>query len=373
MSMNHISVRQLALSQIKGLTAVDLRQVLERTGGVDRFFELPQAELYQLMGGVRGFCSDAERKRLLAWAETEAQFLRSNPVDAFFLDTPEYSYKLSQCEDAPAVLYRRGECSLNHCHMVAIVGTRNATVYGCDFTRTLVADLAKALDDVVIVSGLAYGIDVNAHRAALAENVPTIGVVAHGMRTIYPADHRDVAARMVRQGGAIVTEYPSNSPVFRGNFLARNRIIAGMCDVTVVVESDSHGGALVTASLASDYGREVAAVPGRSTDRYSRGCNQLIVHQKAAMIRGAEDLMDLMRWEAKAGVSEQASFVFDIDSLPADQRSIVNYLRSHPDATLNDMVAPLCMPFATLSSKVMDMEMNDIIVALPGGKFQLKV
>ena len=371
--MNYATVQQLALSQIKGISAVDLHRMLEAVGGVDRYFDLPQAELWKLIGGARSFCSDSERRRMLAWAETEAQFLANSPVDAFFIDSDDYSSRLAQCEDAPAVLYRRGDCSLNSRYMVAIVGTRNATVYGCDFTRSLVADLHKMLDDVVIVSGLAYGIDVNAHKAALAEGVPTIGVVAHGMRTIYPADHRDVAARMVRQGGAIVTEYPSNAPVFRGNFLARNRIIAGMCDVTVVVESDSHGGALVTASLANAYGRDVAAVPGRTTDRYSRGCNKLIADQKAALIRSADDLLDLMRWEPKAQAGAQTAFDFNPAQLPAEQRAILDHLRSHPDASLNDMVNELSVPYSTLSSRVMDMEMNDLIVALPGGKFQLKV
>ena len=371
--MNYATVRQLALSQIKGLSAEDLHRILEAVGGVDRYFELPQAELWQLIGGARSFCSDSERKRMLAWAQAEAQFLANAPVDAFFIDSDDYSRRLAQCEDAPAILYRRGDCSLNSMYTVAIVGTRNATVYGCDFTKKLVADLNKMLDNVVIVSGLAYGIDVSAHKAALAEGVPTIGVVAHGMRTIYPADHRDVAARMVREGGAIVTEYPSNAPVFRGNFLARNRIIAGMCDVTIVVESDSHGGALVTASLANAYGRDVAAVPGRVSDRYSRGCNKLIADHKAALIRSAEDLLYLMRWEPKAQPGEQTSFDFDPQQLPQEQRVIVEYMRAHPDASLNDMVNELEVHYSTLSSRVMDMEMNDLVVALPGGKFQLKV
>ena len=371
--MNYATVRQLALSQIKGLSAVDLHRLLEAVGGVDRYFELPQAELWQLIGGTRSFCSDSERRRMLAWAQTEAQFLTNAPVDAFFIDSDDYSRRLAQCEDAPAIMYRRGECSLNSMYTVAIVGTRNATVYGCDFTRKLVADLGKMLDNVVIISGLAYGIDVSAHKAALAEGVPTIGVVAHGMRTIYPADHRDVAARMVRQGGAIVTEYPSNAPVFRGNFLARNRIIAGMSDVTVVVESDSHGGALVTASLANAYGRDVAAVPGRVTDRYSRGCNKLITDQKAALIRSAEDLLELMSWEPKATEGTQSSFDFNPSQLSSEQTTIVNYLRLHPDSSLNDMVNELSIPYATLSSRVMDLEMNDLIVSLPGGKYQLKI
>ncbi len=317
------------------------------------------------------YCTDAERRRMLDLAEREVEFVGKNSVCTSFFEDVAFPTRLAMCDDAPAMLYSLGSCNLNARHSVAIVGTRNATPYGSNITRHLVEDLSHALDSLIIVSGLAYGIDVQAHRAALQFGVPTVAVVAHGLQTIYPADHRDVASRMVRSGGAIVTEYLSSAPVHRGNFLARNRIVAGLCDALIVVESDNRGGALVTANLAGAYNREVCAVPGRATDRYSRGCNGLIATRRASMIRDAADLIDLMGWTPRPQEGEQGSF--DFGELSPKFKVIVDHLRQHPDHTINDMAAALAIPFPTLSATIMEMELDDILVALPGGTFQLNI
>ncbi|MDE5555469.1 MAG: DNA-processing protein DprA [Muribaculaceae bacterium] len=249
---------------------------------------------------------------------------------------------------------------------MAIVGTRHATPYGLDFVNHFVAELAERLDNLIVVSGLAYGIDVAAHRAALDNNVPTVAVVAHGLNTIYPADHRSTAAKIVNSGGAIVTEYTSDATIHRSNFLARNRIVAGLSDAVIVVESDIKGGALATARIAAAYNREVFAVPGRTTDTYSRGCNDLIASQSASIIRSADDLIETLNWTSRPKEFTQHELAFD---MTPEQKSIADYITSHPDHTVNDICIGLGIPFSQLSAMLFEMEMSDMLITLPGGRY----
>ncbi len=363
--------RPIAFSMVKGMTLSNAVALEEKIGNVDNFFDSRTEALWQAIGAPKAFCSDGERAKLLEKARREAEFVESNGVRAIFHTDADFPQRLTFCEDAPALLYALGPCNLNASHVVAIVGTRRSTVYGNSFTAGLVADLAEKVDDLLIVSGLAYGIDVQAHKAALANGVPTVGIVAHGLKTMYPAEHRDIAARIIRQGGAIATEYPSDAPIHRGNFLARNRIVAGISDVVVIVESDVKGGAMVTASIASAYGREVCAVPGRSIDRFSSGPNALIYDRRASMIRGADDLIDLMNWPVKPKEGAQAEFHF-IELTP-EQRQVVEFIRENPSATINDMVHALSLPYQVLSARIMEMEMDDVLTAIPGGTYQINV
>lgn len=363
--------RRIAFSMVKGMNISVARELTQRLGDTDRFFHASTSELWQAIGAQKEWCADSERTALLARGKSEEDFVIKNKVDALYHTDPGYSQRLALCDDAPALLYRLGHCNLNSAHVVAIVGTRRATAYGTGVTQRIVNDLAEQLSDLVIVSGLAYGIDVAAHRAALACNVPTVGVVAHGLRTIYPADHRDIAARMVGAGGAIVTEYPSDAAVHRGNFLARNRIVAGLSDIVLIVESDAKGGAMVTASIAQSYNREVGAIPGRITDRYSLGPNRLIHDNRAAIIRDASDIISLMNWTPKPREGEQATL--PLQNFSPEVTQIVDYLRRHPEATVNNMTRDLAQPYHVLTSRLMMMEMDDILTALPGGRFQLNV
>lgn len=365
-------LHRIAFSQIRGLTAATALEVLDRVGGLEAFFNRSQAELWQAMGAPAKFCTDAERARVLAAARAELTFVRAHDVGVRFVADADYPRRLAQCADAPVAFYYLGKCDIfDAAHVVSLVGTRNATRYGIDFARELVTELAELVDDVVIVSGLAYGIDVSAHKAALAAGVPTAGVVAHGLNTIYPADHRDIARRMVHEGGVLATEYTSGSQIHRGNFLARNRIVAGLSDAVIVVESDARGGALSTARIASGYDRLVGAVPGRVTDRYSRGCNALLASQTATIIRSAEDLVAAMNWATRPREGQQTELVFD-DISPEFQQ-VIDHLRAHPDATLNDMVAALGIPYGPLSARLMQMEMADLLASNPGGSFRLNV
>lgn len=365
-------IRRIAFSMIKGLNAGNAREILDATGSVDAFFELPQAELWMRLGSVNRDLSDAGRRRLLDAAASEAVFVEKQGITAVMVGDPGFPLRLENCNDAPALLYVRGNVEAVDCRRaIAVVGTRNATAYGVEMTRRLVQDIADKIGDVVIISGLAYGIDVNAHKAAMAAGLPTVAVVAHGLNTIYPADHRDVASRMLHSGGAVVTEYTSASPVHRGNFLARNRIVAGLSDAVIVVESDSRGGALSTARLALNYGRAVGAVPGRVTDRYSRGCNNLIATDAATVVRDAGDIASQLGWCLKAAPGQQTAFDFGI--LPPHQRMIVDHLRKHPSDTADDISRAFGNDFAAVSALLMEMEMDDVITANPGGTYSVNV
>ena len=359
-------VSRIAFSKIKGLNLSTASTLLGLVGSPEAFFILPAGSLSAMCRLDSRICDSDYRLSLLRDAEREAAFVTEKSITPRFFPSDSYPARLTDCSDAPAMLYSIGNCDLNCMHSVAIVGTRHATPYGLDFVNHLVADLAALLDGLIVVSGLAYGIDVAAHRAALDNNVPTVAVVAHGLNTIYPADHRATAAKIVRTGGAIVTEYTSDATIHRSNFLARNRIVAGLADAVIVVESDIKGGALATARIASAYGREVFAVPGRTTDTYSRGCNDLIARQSAVIIRSADDLIDVMNWTARATSSLQKELTFE---MTPDQQTVADYIVAHPDHTVNDICIGLSMPFSRLSAILFDMEMSDMLITLPGGRY----
>lgn len=347
--MNTELERRIAFSQSRGVNVATAERILERAGGLEAF----SAQV-----------APALREK----AAKEALFLESKNIDALFYTGSEYPRRLLECEDAPTMLYRLGHCDLNNRHVIAIVGTRNSTVYGNRVTADLVADLAEKLDRPLIVSGLAYGIDVNAHRAALNCGCPTVAVVAHGLTTIYPAEHRSVAASIVNAGGAIVTEYLSDAAIHRSNFLARNRIVAGLADVTIIVESDIKGGAMVTAGIADAYNRDVGAVPGRVTDRYSSGPNSLIARRKASIIRNADDLIELMNWDCRLAEPARAPELPFVE-LTEEKAAVINYLRQNPDATTDELVRGLGIPYPAMSARMMEMEMDGLVTMTPGGTF----
>lgn len=360
------AVRRLAFAHAKAMNVANMRRFAAAGIGPDEYFTMSAASLGARMNLRENIFDSRQREALLRQAAAELEFVQSRGIRPVLCTDNGYPERLAQCDDAPAILYVKGDANLDAAHMVAIVGTRHCTAYGKSFVDRLVADIAAALDDIVVVSGLAYGVDIAAHRAALAEGVPTVAVVAHGLNTIYPADHRNEARRIVDAGGAVVTEYRSCDPIHRGNFLARNRIVAGLCDAVIVVESDTKGGAMFTARLAGAYDREVLALPGRTSDVYSRGCNALIAGMSARMIRDVDDLADACRWHKKNAEGHQKEMVFEPDD---EQKKVLEYLRQHPSATVNDMAHALAVPYPVLSTTLFDMEMNDMVTALPGGRY----
>ncbi len=359
-------VRRLAFAHVKAMNMANMRRFAAAGVGADEFFTLSAGALAARTGLRETIFSDSMRERLLSEGADELEFISAHSIRPVLCTDAGYPKRLAQCDDAPAVLYIKGDADLDSRHMVAIVGTRHCTAYGKSFVDRLVADMASELDDVVVVSGLAYGVDIAAHRAALTEGVPTVAVVAHGLNTVYPSDHRNEARRIIEAGGAIATEYRSCDHIHRGNFLARNRIVAGLCDAVIVVESDVKGGAMFTARLGAAYDREVLALPGRTSDIYSRGCNALIAGMSARMIRGIDDLVEACRWTRRPAEGAQKELVFEPTG---EQKAVLDFIRSHPRATVNDMTEGLSTSYQALSAILFEMEMNDMITALPGGRY----
>ena len=305
-------------------------------------------------------------------AQQEWEFIEKHHINLYFYKDDNYPYRLANCVDAPLVLYSKGNVNMNAKHMLSIVGTRMPSERGKDWCRRFVLDLAAQVPDLTIVSGLAYGIDVVAHRAAIEAGIPTIIVPAHGLDRIYPAVHRNVAIQALNQGG-IVTEYTCGTEPERFNFVARNRIVAGLADAVVIVESKRKAGSLITADMAVDYGRDVFAVPGRIDDECSAGCNELIKRNKAQMIESAEDLIKNMQWESEKKHPVQTQMIEIICELSASQQKLYDLLLESKDAMhINQLVMETQMGYNLVVSDLVMMELQDIVKSMPGGMWRVK-
>lgn len=358
---------RLAFATYRNINAEAADRFARKGISPEDFFTHDAGMLRSLTGVRQDFFNDERRKAALNSARIELDFIETNRIGTLYSDSDDFPARLNDCSDAPALLFSLGNVPVRPKHVISIVGTRHCTTYGVEFTRRLVNELAEMLDDLVIISGLAYGIDITAHRAALDAGITTGAVLAHGLNTIYPADHRKDAQRIIKNGGFLLTEYRSDSPTHRGNFLARNRIVAGIADATIVVESDMKGGAMTTAHIASAYGRDVFALPGRVIDTYSRGCNALIASNTAAVIRDAADLTEAMRWATKTPANAQP----ELPLLNTEQSRVIEFLRTNPLSTVNRMCVDLELPYATLTSILFELEMEGMLSAVPGGRYEL--
>ena len=375
MTANPSLLHRIAFASMRGLTPALAREILARIGSEEQFFTLTADQISSVLGFRNRLFDRSLRDKALAEADRETQFIGRNNIRATYFTDPGYPAHLLECDDAPLMLYSVGQCDLNAARIVSVVGTRHATSYGTAFVDDLVEGLAeKCADPVIIVSGLAYGIDVAAHRAALRAGLQTVGVLAHGLNTIYPAAHRDIAARMAKSGGMLITDYRSSDNIHKGNFLARNRIIAGLSDCLVVVESDTRGGVLVTARLASAYSRDVFALPGRTSDRYSRGCNSLISSCIASLITSPDDLIDAMRWPRRPSEGDQSAlFPEGSDGgISDEEQAIIDIITARGDATIGELTASVDIPTPRLMGMLIDMEFRALISAVPGGRYRIR-
>lgn len=364
-------VYKIAFASLRGMNAVMAQELMARLGSEEEFFRASRSQLGAIMGFRNRFMDPEYRNKILDEARREADFVRANSISALYYTDPGYPELLTHCDDAPLMLYALGNANLNPKYSIAVVGTRHATPYGLDFTDKLVKGLAERVNgEVTVLSGLAYGIDVAAHKAALRYGLPTIGVLAHGLNTIYPAAHRSVAADMVRNEGGLVTDYRSIDAVHKGNFLARNRIVAGMSHCLIVVESARKGGAMVTAKIASGYCRDVFALPGRTSDTYSQGCNRLITLCVAKLVQDVDDIINDMNWPVKASENESATQQTLFDALSPDQEAVVRYLGEHGEAQLNRLSVELDIPVGRLMSALIELEFQGAVMAYPGGTYR---
>lgn len=315
---------------------------------------------------------EADMPAVLQRAERELEFIDRHQIQMLWCGDAAYPFRLRECPDRPIVLYLKGNIRFEDTRVVSVVGTRVATARGREQTRQLVLELAKQIPNVVIVSGLAYGIDVAAHRAAIEAGVSTVIVPAHGLDRIYPSLHRPVAVQALENGG-ILTEYPTGTNPDAFNFVARNRIIAGLSDAVVVVESKQKGGSLITAQMACDYNRELFAFPGRPSDENSIGCNLLIRTQKAQLIQSADDLIYSMRWETRRTKKQpvQAEITDLFGTLSSTQRIIVDKLHEQEDGIhINMVVLETHIPYPQASADLMLLEMQGFVKSLPGGIYR---
>jgi DNA processing protein len=360
----------IAITLIKGIGNSLAKNLIAYVGSAEGVFKEKQKNLAKIPGIGEVLSKEIISQNVLLRAEQEVEFIVKNKIDTHYFTERNYPFRLKECPDSPILIYTKGNCNLNNGKFVGVVGTRNATEYGKENCKKIIADLALQQPNSVIVSGLAYGVDICAHKAALESGLATIGVVGHGLDRIYPAAPRSTAVKMILTG-ALLTEYLSNTNPDRQNFVQRNRIIAGMCDVLIVIESAARGGALITAELANDYNRDVFALPGRVNDEWSAGCNALIKNNKAALLESADDLLRFMNWEkSETGInSGQASLFPDLSD---DEQEICAMLRQFADGQqLNELAIKLEKPISKISSLLLEMEFKGVVKCLPGNIYKI--
>ena len=365
-------VYKIALSLTKGMNAESVRHLSDSGISPEEFFTTDTPALsdrLELLPGHR--FERMVRDEALFKARKEYELTLRHNIRPYFLLDEDYPVRLTQITDAPVILYQLGDADINASHIVSVVGTRRPSPYGVDFTGKLITELAEYFPDLTVTSGLAYGIDAAAHKAALDATAATVAVVAHGLDMIYPAAHRELARMILKAGGAIVSEYPFGEKPYRQRFLERNRIVAALADVTVVVESDIKGGAMSTANMAFTYSRDVMALPGRISDQLSAGCNHLIRKEKAHLISCAADLIETTVWQPldkKINASQRNLF----PELDGDPKIIYDTLRfSREPMQLDRIFALTLIPVARLMAALGEMEFDGIIIRHPGNRFSI--
>ncbi len=358
---------QMALSLVPGVGPVAGKSLIGYCGSAAAVFAEKKSRLERIP-----YIGQTHVESIFSFKEfdiidRELEFIESNKIRAIHYTSAEYPLRLKQELDSPLVLFVRGDIDLNHARIIAIVGTRKNTFWGTEITRKIVEDLKKY--NVHIVSGLAYGIDICAHKACLEFGIPTMGVVAHGLDILYPGHHRSHAKKMIENGGALISEHFSGTALNPDLFPRRNRIVAALSDCTLVVESMGSGGSMITAEIASGYNRDVFAVPGRPSDPMSEGCNLLIKKLKAALCENADDIAREMNWELPDSKSDNRKPQIPLfQELNEEEKKIADFLMNE-EKVLDDIFIQTEIPLSKLSYLLLDMEMRGILRAMPGKRY----
>ena len=363
---------QIALKQIHGIGDVIAKNLIAYCGSASAVFNEKKDALMKIQQVgeyvTKFVLSSRNNPEIFKRAEEEIKFIEEENITPLFFTDAVYPNKLKHCNDAPILLFYKGNADLNKEKIVAVIGTRNATDYGKQQTEKLMAGLAS--ENILIVSGLAYGIDVCAHKAALTNKLDTIGVLAHGLDDLYPGLHINTANKMIHQGG-LLTEYLSKTNPDKENFPKRNRIVAGMSDAVVVVESKRTGGALITAEIAHTYNRDVFAFSGRAEEEYSAGCNMLIKRNKAALIENAADLLYAMGWEqTDIKKTKSKQFVLPVN-LSEDENLLISLIKETTSIHIDDICARLQLTPGKVSGLLLQLEFGNHIKSLPGKHYTL--
>jgi DNA processing protein len=356
----------LALLKIEGVGDIVAKKLINHCGSAENVLQAKSRQLQSIDGVGEILIRNLKDKTVFDRAEKELQYIQSENCNVLYYQDANYPDRLKHCIDGPVLLFASGNMDFENRKMISIVGTRQITSYGMDFCKKLIEDLA--IFNPIIVSGFAYGVDIVAHQAAMDNGLQTIGVLAHGLNQIYPKTHKKYVAKMEDNGG-FLTEFWSNSNPDKENFVRRNRIVAGMSEATVVIESAEKGGSLITAMIANDYNRDVFAVPGRISDKFSQGCNHLIKTQRANLMTSAADLVYILNWELETKTTKPVQKQLFV-SLDGDEQKIYDYLQQNGKQIL-DIVALECdFPIFRISSILLNMELKGVIRPLPGKLFE---
>ena len=355
----------LALQRVEGVGDIMAKKLISHCGSAEGVFKTKSNQLAAIDGVGTTLLKNLKDQSVFDKANKEIAFIQNNNINVAYFQDENYPDKLKHCVDAPLVLFTAGNIDLKSRKIISIVGTRQITSYGMEFCKKLIEDLVPL--NPVIVSGFAYGVDIVAHQLAMENNLQTIGVLAHGLNQIYPKPHKKYMAKMEQNGG-FMTEFWSSANPDKENFVKRNRIVAGIAEATIVIESADRGGSLITANIANDYNRDVFAVPGRTTDKYSAGCNNLIKTQKANVLTSAADLIYILNWDIKEESKAVQKQLFV--SLDNDEQKIYDYLLK-TGKELMDIIALECeFPIYRISALLLNMELKGVIRPLPGKLFE---
>ena len=360
-------LHSLALLKVDGIGDITAKKLLTYLGSAEEVFRAKSSQLAKVDGIGSATIKNLKNKEVFKIAEKELRFIQEQNIQPLYYQDALYPERLKQCYDAPVLLFTSGDINLNNRKIISIVGTRQVTAYGVDFCKKLIEDLT--FFNPIIVSGFAYGVDIIAHQSAMDNNLQTIGVLAHGLNQIYPKVHKKHMVRMEQNGG-FMTEFWSTSNPDRENFVKRNRIVAGISEATIVIESAEKGGSLLTATMANDYDRDVFAVPGRTTDKYSQGCNWLIKTNKAQLLTDAGDLIYHLNWDIKktTGKAIQRQLFVTLDEM---EQKVYDYLQKKGKEHLDTIAINTGLPVFKLSSVLLNMELKGVVRPLPGKDFEI--
>ena len=366
--MNNELLHQLALTLVPNIGDVQAKILIQHFGEVSAIFKAKTSTLEKIegIGSVRA--KSIKEFDDFHIAEKEQEFIEKYKIKTFFLTDKDYPKRLLNCYDSPTLLFYKGIADLNAPQIVAIVGTRTNTEYGKQFTEKLVKDLSE--QNITIISGLAFGIDAMAHKAALKHGLPTVGVVGHGLDKIYPSENSSLAKEMIKEEGGILSEFFSGTKPDKHNFPLRNRIVAGISDATVVVETNIKGGSMITGNLANAYNRDVFAVPGRTTDTKSSGCNHLIKYNKAILLTDADELLELMGWKEKSKTKTKKQKELFIELTP-EEKQVVQLLQAKETVSIDEINLSSGLSSSTIAAAILNLELQNIVASLPGKMYKL--
>lgn len=357
-------LHQIALTLVPGIGDINGKKLVSYCGGPEAVFKESKNNLMKIPGMGEATANSIAKHNVYERAEKELKYIEKAEITPlFFLDT-NYPIRLKQCIDSPMLLYTKGNVDLNCNKIISVVGTRRATEYGKEHCDKIIEDLAEL--NVLVISGLAYGIDTQAHKSALKHGLKTVGVLAHGLDRIYPMQNKALSEKMLEQGG-LLTDFMSNTNPDRENFPKRNRIVAGLCDALIVIESAKRGGALITANIANSYSRDVFALPGKVNDKYSEGCNYLVKTNKASLMQSAQDIKYIMNWLEKPIAGKQVKLFRELNQ---EEQLVMDILVKHGECSIDFIILNSKLASSKIAAVLLNLEFDGMVKNLPGKMFK---